>query len=155
LGRAFGQVIAVDHNESMLARARQRVAELGLGNVDLRQGELEALPIDDARIDLAVAILVLHHVGQPDRAMGEIARILRPGGVLLIVELAEHQDNELQREMGDLWMGFSPSRLSGMAGQAGMEELRTMTLSGQSENRDSRRGEPSLFAMTFRIPEKR
>ena len=52
----------------------------GLDNVDLRRGDLEALPIDDARLDAATLMLVLHHVPEPARALAEVARVLKPGG---------------------------------------------------------------------------
>ncbi|MBN1342081.1 MAG: ArsR family transcriptional regulator [Phycisphaerae bacterium] len=155
LGRAFSRVIAVDHSEVMLARARQRIGAHALTNVELRQGELEALPIDDAGIDLAIAMLVLHHVGEPARAMSEIARTLRGGGKLLIVELSEHHDDDLQQTMGDLWMGFSSSRLSALAEQAGMRTERVMTLSSAHRGQGATAEEPSLFALIVEKSETR
>jgi len=153
LGRAFRRVIAVDSNASMLDRARRRVTDQELGNVDVRWGELEALPIEAGQIDLAVAVLVLHHVSDPAHALAEIARVLRPGGRLLIVELAEHQDEELRQAMGDLWMGFSPARLSTMSQEVGMGTDRVMTLSGtHREETRARRGR-SLFAVIIRKEE--
>ncbi len=150
LGRAFARVIAVDHSEAMLARARQRVGAQGLANVDLRRGELEALPIETGQIDLAVAMLVLHHAGEPHRALSEIARALRPGGTLLVVELSEHQDDELRQAMGDLWMGFSPARLSGMVADAGMRTARIMALSGPTGETGRPRKDRPLFALIAR-----
>lgn len=147
LGRVFSQVIAVDHSEVMLARARQRSGAHGLTNVDLRLGELEALPIDDEEIDLAIAMLVMHHVSEPGRAMAEIARTLRPGGKLLVVELSEHHDEDLRREMGDLWMGFSPSRLSALAEEAGMSTQRRVPLTSTHRGQNGTAEEPSLFAL--------
>lgn len=155
LGRVFGKVIAVDHSESMLAQARERVIACGLSNVDLRSGELEDLPIEDGQADLAIAMLVLHHVGQPAKALAEIERVLRPGGTLLIVELQEHQDDELRQAMGDLWMGFSSTRLSAMAGQAGLMARRTMPLSGRSWEDGTQRRGPDLFTMVCVADSKR
>lgn len=150
LARAFRQVIAVDHSQPMLDRAAQRVRALGLDNVELRWGELEALPIEAGRVDLAIAMLVLHHAAQPGRTLSEIARVLRPGGTLLMVELAEHQDDALRQAMGDLWMGFAPSRLSSMADEAGIVTQRTMPLSDPGGEQDPTRETPSLFAMIAR-----
>jgi len=147
LGRVFGRVIAVDHSRSMLARARQRANAHGLSNVEMRWGELEALPIETDRLDLAVAMLVLHHVGDPVRALGQIARVLRPGGTLLIVELAEHQDDELRQSMGDLWMGFSAERLSSMAAEVGMDTRRIVELGSTSAEQETERTHPSLYAL--------
>ena len=75
------QVIAVDRSPDMLDAARQRVRDLA--NVDVRRGELEALPIQDGALDAATLLLVLHHLPDPAEALAEAARVLRPGGRLL------------------------------------------------------------------------
>src|SRR6185436_10636026 len=71
-------VVAVDASAAMLQAAKKRLH--GFENVDLRRGELEALPIDDARLDAATLMLVLHHVPDPVRALAEVARVVKPGG---------------------------------------------------------------------------
>jgi ArsR family transcriptional regulator len=71
-------VIAVDASAPMLQAARKRLQPFD--NVELRRGELEALPIDDARLDAATLMLVLHYVVEPLRALAEVARVLKPGG---------------------------------------------------------------------------
>src|SRR5215470_13030263 len=70
-------IVAVDGSAAMLQGARKRLH--GVDNVDLRRGELEALPIDDGRLDAATVMLVLHHVAEPDRALAEASRVLKPG----------------------------------------------------------------------------
>src|SRR5207249_7936831 len=75
------RVIAVDSSRAMLAAARRRLA--GLPNVEVRQGQLEALPIDDHALDAAALCLALHHLPDPPAVLGEAARVLRPGGRLL------------------------------------------------------------------------
>src|SRR5580765_4603920 len=72
-----GRVIAVDSSAAMLQAAKRRLA--AFDNIDLRRGELEALPIDDDRLDVAVLMLVLHHVPEPEQAVKEVARVLKPG----------------------------------------------------------------------------
>src|SRR3954467_6858237 len=72
------RVIAVDASAAMLQAAKKRLS--GLENVDLRRGELEALPIDDARLDAATLMLVLHHVPEPQRALAEVAPVLKARG---------------------------------------------------------------------------
>ena len=75
------RVIAVDASAAMLQAARKRLHDVD--NVDLRRGELEALPIDDGRLDAATLMLVLHHVPEPGAALAEVARVLAPGGRVL------------------------------------------------------------------------
>ena len=75
-------VVAVDASADMLGAARATLAVCA--NVDVRRGALEALPLDEAQIDLAVLALVLHHLPDPARAIGEAARVLAPGGRVLV-----------------------------------------------------------------------
>src|SRR3954452_8666451 len=92
------QVIAVDGSSEMLETAAERLG--GLRNVDLRQGELEALPLADESLDAAVMFLVLHYVPDPGRVLEEACRVLRPGGRLLIVDMLPHERVEYQQQMG-------------------------------------------------------
>ncbi len=69
-------------------------------NVDVRRGALEALPIDDAQLDVAVLALVLHHVPDPARAIAEAARVLAPGGRVLIVDMLPHDRDRVPAAHG-------------------------------------------------------
>ncbi len=98
------RVIAVDASAAMLQAARKRLG--GVDNIELRRGELEALPIDDARLDAATLMLVLHHVPEPERALGEIARVLKPGGRAIVVDMLPHDRESYRQQMGHVWLGF-------------------------------------------------
>src|SRR6184192_1270428 len=82
-------VVAVDASAAMLQAAKKQLQRFD--NVDLRRGDLEALPIDDARLDAATLMMVLHHVPEPERALREVARVLKPGGALLVVDMLPHE----------------------------------------------------------------
>ena len=94
----------------MLAAARARLGELS--NVDLRQGDLEALPIPAGELDAAVMSLVLHYSPDPARALAEVARVLQPGGRVLIVDMLPHEHEEYQQQMGHVWLGFSDKQIT-------------------------------------------
>jgi ubiquinone/menaquinone biosynthesis C-methylase UbiE len=79
-----GAVIGVDRDEEMLARARQRLT--GQGNVDVRRGDAHELPVPDSSVDRARADRVLQHLENPARAVAEMRRVLRPGGVVGLAE---------------------------------------------------------------------
>src|SRR4051812_27939716 len=102
-------VIAVDASAAMLHAAKKRLS--GFDNVDLRRGDLGALPIDDARLDAATLMLVLHHVADPERAIADIARVLKPGGRLIMVDMLPHDRESYRQQMGHVWLGFSEEHL--------------------------------------------
>src|SRR6478736_5007434 len=79
------RVIAVDGSTDMVQAARKRLK--GLPQVEVRRGDMEALPIDDAQLDAAMVALVLHHVPDPARALEEVHRVLKRGGRVMIVDM--------------------------------------------------------------------
>jgi ArsR family transcriptional regulator len=136
-----GRVIAVDGSSDMLQAARERLD--GVKNVELRQGELEALPIEDAQLDVALVALVLHHLADPGTALTEVARVLRPGGRVLIVDMLPHERAEYQHQMGHVWLGFPEHQLRRLLGAAGLTSIRIHPLPIVAEAKG-----PALFAAT-------
>jgi len=134
-----GKVIAVDESSAMLGAARKRLDSRH--NVELRSGSLEDLPIDDASLDAAVLSLVLHFVVDPARVITEAARVLRPGGRLLLVDMLPHEREEYRAAMGHLWLGFSEQQLTGWLDDAGFTETRIVPLSPDPQAKG-----PGLFA---------
>jgi ArsR family transcriptional regulator len=137
------RVVAVDGSGAMLQAARRRLKHAT--NVDVRRGEIEALPIDDASLDAVTFILVLHHVAAPEKALAEVARILRPGGRLLVVDMRPHDRERYRQQMGHVWLGFSEPQLLGYLESAGFLDRRVQTLPS-----DPRAKGPALFAATAR-----
>jgi len=133
------RVVAVDSSSDMLDAARTRLAELS--NVDVRQGELEALPLEAGELDAAMMSLVLHYSADPALALAEVARVLRPGGRLLIVDMLPHDREEYQQQMGHVWLGFSDKQISRYASGAGFGELRIRALPVDPDAKG-----PALFA---------
>ncbi|HKW02728.1 MAG TPA: metalloregulator ArsR/SmtB family transcription factor [Vicinamibacterales bacterium] len=138
LAHSVGQVIGVDASDEMLGAARVRTA--GLDNVELRRGSLEALPIDDATLDAATMMLVLHHLPAPGAAIAEAARVLKPGGRLLIVDMSTHDREEYRQQMGHVWLGFSDDQISKWLQQAGFSRITVRALPPTTEAKG-----PALF----------
>ena len=121
-----GRVTAVDRSGEMLQTARRRLREFS--NVDVRRGELEALPLGDAEFDAAVLMLVLHHVAEPPAVLREAARVLKPGGRLLVCDMLPHDREEYRTQMGHVWLGFEDEALKGMFAAAGFTSARVVAL---------------------------
>jgi ArsR family transcriptional regulator len=114
-------VHAIDGSPAMLDAARHRLT--GQPNVSVAEGSLEALPLADASLDVAVLMLVLHHVAEPSRVLKEARRVLRDGGRLLIADMCAHEREEYRAQMGHVWLGFDERSLRGWLSKA---EFRTM-----------------------------
>jgi SAM-dependent methyltransferase len=147
LAANFRRVLAIDPAETMLGCARQRSEEHGAANVSFRLGELADLPIESASCDLALAILVLHHVKSPEAALSELHRVVRPGGCVLIVEQELHENQAFYETMKDLWWGFAPAELAGGLAAAGFEGVRWQRLTTVMESSGAAES-PPLFVLT-------
>lgn len=134
-------IIAVDASAAMLQAARRRLHTFD--NVELRRGELEALPIDDARLDAATLALVLHHLPEPDRALADVARVLKPRGRLLIVDMLPHDRESYRQQMGHVWLGFSDDHVRRILDESGFGDVRIVPLSPDPKSKG-----PGLFVAT-------
>ena len=122
LARQAARVIAIDNSPEMLAEARATVAAAGLGNVELQLGDGALAATLPGTVDIAVCNMVLHHTASPAEVIAELARSLRPGGVLLLTDLCAHDQAWARDACGDLWLGFAPEDLGRWARLAGLME---------------------------------
>lgn len=139
------RIIAVDSSAQMLQAARKRLHDHR--NVDLRRGDLEALPIDDSRLDTAIVMLVLHHIPEPGRALVDVARVLKPGGRLVLVDMLPHDRESYRQQMGHVWLGFAEGHVERMLADAGFTHTRTVPLPP-----DPKAKGPALFVATGQKP---
>lgn len=137
------RVVAVDQSTVMLDAARKRMASAGLTNVDFVEGRLEKLPLANASVDAAVCLLVLHHVESPTGVLREMRRVVRPGGVVMVVDMIEHDRVAYKHAMGHRWLGFSLQTVDVMFSQADLRDPRVLPLPTDTAARG-----PSLFAAT-------
>jgi ubiquinone/menaquinone biosynthesis C-methylase UbiE len=98
------QVVAVDQSAAMLEEMKRKFAQFA--GADYRLGEAESLPLPDGAVDYVFANMYLHHVASPLQAVKEMARLLKPGGKLVITDLDEHSFEFLRTEQHDRWPGF-------------------------------------------------
>lgn len=154
LAPRVAKVIAVDLSAEMLEAAQRRIggAAMGAGgNVELRQGALEALPIDDATCDAALLLLALTHIEEPARAIADMARILRPGGRAVVVDLLRHDREEFRRRLGQRRNGFDVAELAALLAAAGLEAVTCSPLPTDPESK----GPALLLAAASRPPAPR
>ena len=108
------QVIAVDTSARMIEVGREQAARAGVRNIEYRLGDMEELPIESSTVDLVFFSQSLHHALHPDRAIAEAARILKPTGRIVILDLVKHRFEEARELYADEWLGFSETELQTM-----------------------------------------
>jgi ArsR family transcriptional regulator len=132
------RVIAVDRSADMLQAARRRLRDLA--NVEVRRGDLEALPLAGGEADAATLLLVLHHLPDPAAALAETARVLRRGGRVMIVDMLPHDREEYRQQMGHVWLGFGEDQLRRLLEAASFDNVRIVALPTAPEAKG-----PALF----------
>jgi ArsR family transcriptional regulator len=145
------RALGVDMSRDMLALARARLAERGLADrAAVRQADMYRLPFADAVFDAVAMQMVLHYAEDPAAALAEAARVLRPGGVLLIADLAPHGEAALLEKHAHRWPGFDDAQLAGWLGAAGCSLAQAVTVPGPLAVRvwPARRHPASVSALT-------
>lgn len=135
------RVVAIDASAEMLAAARRRLRDAP--NVEVRRGDLEALPLEDGVLDVAITALVLHHLPDPAAAIREAARVLKPGGRLLVIDMLPHDREEYKQQMGHVWLGFSEGQIGTWMTGVGLDQITTRALAPLANARG-----PALFVAT-------
>lgn len=124
------QAIGIDRSSEMLRLARAKLTERGLDHAELRQADIQALPLETGAADAAVLHHVLHFVQYPGAAIAEAARVLRPGGRLLICDFAPHEREELRVRDAHARLGFSDDQMLGWFARTGLSPMSIETLGG-------------------------
>ena len=125
LAPLYGQVLAVERSRARLAACAARVAERGYANVGLIAGsyddpQLASRVAAAGGADLVFASRILHHASRPTQALAAFARLLRPGGHLVVLDYLPHADDEMREARADVWLGFSPAELAARMGEVGL-----------------------------------
>jgi ArsR family transcriptional regulator len=133
LARLGCRVVAVDHSPRMLEAARAKLEADGIEGVELRAGPAETLPLADAEVDAAFAHMVLHYLASPPDALAEMVRVVRPGGLVVLVDFERHDREWMREELGVVWLGFPIEDVHGWLEAAGLEDVRVELEAGARE----------------------
>jgi ubiquinone/menaquinone biosynthesis C-methylase UbiE/DNA-binding transcriptional ArsR family regulator len=150
MARWARSVAAIDANAQTLAKARERAEGAGEGlarRIRFHRDDLHALSLKDRSLDLVVVSQSLHHVEHPEKVVAEAARVLRPGGHVVLVELLPHQQTWVTARLGHRWLGFEPETVRGWLKAAHFTRL-------ELDDSVSRNTDPfRVFLFTAQVPE--
>lgn len=121
-----GQYVCIDTSARVVAAAAERLR--GLPNVEVREGDMHALPCKDASFDLVVLMHALTYAAKPAQAVAEAARVLRPGGRLLLSSLARHEHRSVVEAYGHVNLGFTEKELRRFVEKPGLRVASSETV---------------------------
>ncbi len=132
----YRQGLGVDVNHAMLAYARSKLAADGLSHAQVRHGDIYSLALGEGEADVVVMHQVLHFLSEPQKAISEAARILAPGGRLVIADFAPHTLEVLRDAQAHDRLGFPSSQVSQWLQEAGLRLTRSLDVKPQSSDAD-------------------
>jgi ArsR family transcriptional regulator len=133
LARRCKKVIAVDNSEKIVAFGAAKAKKNNLKNLEFRQGDLQNPPVDPESVDLVILSQALHHAEEPGKAIASAYRIVKPGGQIMILDLARHNFEKAQELYGDRWPGFAESDLHRWLEEAGFQKIEISVVAREEE----------------------
>jgi ubiquinone/menaquinone biosynthesis C-methylase UbiE len=133
LAQRARKVIAVDNSAKMIEVGREQAERYGMKNIEFRLGDMEEVPIKAGAVDLVFFSQSLHHSLHPERAIAEAARILAPGGRVVILDLVQHRFEEARELYADEWLGFSEAEVESMLEKAGFRNVQVSVVAKEAE----------------------
>ncbi len=127
------RVWCIDNSARMVEVGTELARKNNLANLTYKLGDIESVPLPDKSVDLAILSQALHHANHPQHAVNEAFRILKPGGQVLILDLAEHHYEKAHEQFGDLWLGFKESALHGFLKKAGFQKVEVTAVAREEQ----------------------
>ena len=143
-------VVAVDRSQAMLDAAQAKLQAADVQGVELRRGDAADLPLEEASVDAAFAHMVLHYLPSPAEALAEMGRVVKPGGLVVVVDFEEHDREWMREDLGVQWLGFPLAQVRRWFADAGLGEPRI-----DMEDSAGRSGDlPTPFIAAARRPSR-
>jgi len=133
LARRCKKVIAVDNSEKIVAFGAAKAKKNGLKNLEFRQGDLQTPPIEANSVDLVILSQSLHHAEDPAAALASSAKLLKPNGQILILDLLRHNFDKAHELYGDRWLGFAESDLHRWLEAAGFRKIEISIVAAEEQ----------------------
>ena len=144
------KIIALDLSKSMTDEA---ISRLGDRNVEFKIGSVERIPLGDNSVDAVVGNMFLHHCPDPEKAIREMSRVLRPEGRIVFADMQEHDHEWLRTEKADLWLGFRTEHVGELLHKAGIADIKVEALSSCcTTTKNDQRIESPMFRASGRKP---
>ena len=136
LSPVFEQVLAIEKSPAQMAQCQKRIEQEGLSNVRTCMSRFESSDVlhrvdQKGGADVVTAARLLRHMASPSKAISQMARMVKPGGNLLLADYLPHEDTSIQERRGDVWMGFEESQLRQMVEDVGLKIINQTTLSAR------------------------
>jgi SAM-dependent methyltransferase len=116
-------VVGIDRSSDVLKRAKELARRRGVKNISWKRGDMEKLPLESASADVALLSQALHHAVNPPTAVVDAARILRPGGRVVVLDLRQHDQEWVRERVGDRWLGFTDEQLEQFLTGSGLRDV--------------------------------
>ncbi len=150
LASAARQLIGVDQSPEMLAEAQRRLAAAQLRGVRLLRADIGQLPFADRSVDAVCSTLALHHAARPAAVVAEFARVVRPGGAVVLSDLVEHGEEWMRSEFAHAWLGFAEDAVARWCRSGGLGDITSSRL--RRRRSGTGRVLPDLFVLCARKP---
>jgi excisionase family DNA binding protein len=145
------KVLAVDISGEMLKELRKKARSEGLKNIETIESDGREVPVADGSAGLICANMYLHHIEQPEQAIGEIYRILEPQGTVFLADILEHRDEVFKESMHDIWPGFAPPVIMEWFKEVGFIDVKIQEVAPAFPGDEAGAGErKTIFILTAR-----
>ncbi|HZL84090.1 MAG TPA: metalloregulator ArsR/SmtB family transcription factor [Candidatus Krumholzibacteria bacterium] len=150
LASAARQLIGVDQSPEMLSEARRRLEAAPVPGVRLLRADIGQLPLADDSVDAVCSTLALHHAARPAAVVAEFARVVRPGGAVVLSDLVEHDEEWMRSEFAHVWLGFAEDAVASWCRSGGLDRIASHRLNRRRSG--AGRLLPDLFVLCARKP---